>query len=143
MDAKIDGNLSGILNLMNFLIERKFLELKKFFHDSVLVPVPSIPENTLKRGFVLTHFIAEVMSSKFYVNVEKILYFKRKVKDQSGLRLTERKENLKSVFGLLRKLDKEITIVDDLYVTGTTLSEVVNCVGDRVRKAFALSAKRL
>ena len=96
----------------------------------VLVPIQSRPSAVRKRG---RRFISEVSrdaSLKFELPIHDLLLHTRTVKDQSGLHLRERWNNLEGalVVRSRQRADGKALLIDDLVTTGATLSETARAL---------------
>jgi predicted amidophosphoribosyltransferase len=95
-----------------------------------LVPIPSRSSAVRKRG---RQFIAEMTqesSHRFELPICELLTHTRKVRDQSGLHLKERWNNLNGAFVVSSKqqaLGKAL-LIDDLVTTGATLVEAARAL---------------
>ncbi|CAN2213368.1 ComFC Predicted amidophosphoribosyltransferases [Candidatus Nanopelagicaceae bacterium] len=95
-----------------------------------LVPIPSRPSAVRKRG---RHFILEVArdaSQRFDLPIRDLLGHTRTVRDQSGLHLQERRNNLEGALVVRGKerADGKALLIDDLVTTGATLSEAARAL---------------
>jgi predicted amidophosphoribosyltransferase len=95
-----------------------------------LVPVPSRPSAVRKRG---RNFISEVSieaSQIFQLPISDLLRHARAVRDQSGLDLHQRRNNLEGALVVTGKqrADGKALLIDDLVTTGATLSEAARAL---------------
>ncbi len=109
----------------------KFWELAQegINKNTVIIPVPLHKTRFLQRGFNQSELIAKELAEISGLAVNAGL-LKRHIynEPQVGLSASRRKENIKGIFSLdWRKLSdswgREIILVDDVYTTGSTLSE--------------------
>lgn len=110
------------------LKNKKELESKKI----VIIPVTTTKRRARERGFsqtnLLAHDICNSMPSKFIYGGEKIFYIR---KHKAQTEVSSKKARLKNVLGSMsvRNPDffrgKNIFIIDDVYTTGATISEVI------------------
>jgi competence protein ComFC len=92
----------------------------------ILIPIPLPPKRLRKRGYNHAKLLAEGLSQRINLKVLDALQRTRETKSQFGLKLKERKENLKDAFILDTKykiLDTNVFLVDDILTSGSTLSE--------------------
>ena len=100
-------------------------------HDcDFLVPIPSRPSAVRKRGRQFISAISEEPSFHFQLPVQELLTHTRAVRDQSGLHLQERWNNLEGAFVVTSKLHSggRALLIDDLVTTGATLSEAARAL---------------
>lgn len=93
--------------------------------DVWLVPIPSAPQNELKRGFAHTEILARKLAAKYQrLSVKNILRSKTRRLDQAGLSQRQRKENLVQAFDCRLGItsSKPLVLIDDVYTTGATMA---------------------
>jgi len=146
----IDGafcavSYKGIIKklIYNFKYKPYIADLKKFltelFYESiiqqeifqkvlkfspVLVPILLSPKRLRKKRYNHAKLLAEGLSQNLNLKLSDILQRTRETKSQFGLKLKERKENVKDVFVLNTKysiLNANVFLVDDILTTGSTL----------------------
>jgi len=111
------------------LLKIHFLLLNKRvdFSDFLFLPIPLSKRRLKWRGFNHAKEIAKELSEFFGAKVlEDVLIKTKETKPQVSLLEKERKENLKGVFKVKNPaliFDRKIVLVDDVFTTGTTLSE--------------------
>ncbi|MCA9386376.1 ComF family protein [Candidatus Dojkabacteria bacterium] len=98
--------------------------------DTTLVPIPLHWYKKNKRGFNQAELIAKhlVRLSKKSTRVIPLLTRVRNTKTQVGMKKEDRQQNLTNAFKVNPKLLKTIetdtvTLVDDVFTTGTTLEQ--------------------
>ncbi|MFA6526162.1 MAG: phosphoribosyltransferase family protein [Candidatus Buchananbacteria bacterium] len=110
---------------------QKFWQLNKTEINSnhLLIPVPLHRKRLLERGFNQSELIASELAAISGLPIEKDL-LKRAIynEPQVGMNGSRRLENIKGIFSidykaLSRSWDKEIILIDDVYTTGSTMSE--------------------
>jgi ComF family protein len=97
----------------------------------VVVPVPLHPRKLRQRGFNQSELIAQqalkfAAGSGRQVLNPRVLQRRRETQSQIGLTRHQRRENLRSAFAVPRPEEiagREILLVDDVFTTGTTVSE--------------------
>lgn len=97
-------------------------------HDllpEVIVPVPLHPSRYRERGFNQAHEIARYLAALLRLRVDaKCLVRVLPTREQSGLSLVERTQNVRGAFALARPPSaRRIALVDDVLTTGSTASE--------------------
>ncbi|SMC25169.1 comF family protein [Desulfacinum hydrothermale DSM 13146] len=91
-----------------------------------LVPVPLHPHRIRQRGFNQASVLAHRLARRTGHRVEKVLERRRKTMPQTRLSRRERLENVRGAFQVLnphRVKGRKIVVIDDVFTTGTTLSE--------------------
>jgi len=96
----------------------------------VLIPIPSRKSAARKRG---RQFISEITlpaAREFSIPIAEPLTHSRKVRDQSGLHIEERWNNLAGAFVVEKDdgLRGSAVLVDDLVTTGATLAEAARAL---------------
>ena len=96
----------------------------------LLVPIPSRPRAVRERGRQFIYEVTEPISQELNIPSAPILRHSRSVRDQSGLHLEERWNNLKGAFVVDAKQisGKRALLVDDLVTTGATLYEAAGAL---------------
>ncbi len=92
----------------------------------VLVTIPLHSKRLRLRGYNHAQLLAKGLSEKLNLPLIEILQRTKETKSQFGLKLKDRKENLKDAFILNTKykiLNTNIFLVDDILTTGSTLLE--------------------
>ena len=124
---KFGGRLSSAPPLAELL--GKSLREDGFAADSVdlLMPVPLHVKRLGQRGFNQAGILARILGKKLGLPVRFDALVREQWTDpQTRLSRRERLENVKGAFAVRRGLDvdgKRILLVDDVFTTGTTLSE--------------------
>jgi competence protein ComFC len=105
-------------------------------HFDWIVPIPLTSRKEAQRGFNQGLLLAEVVSQKLQIPLEKSLLLKKiETKPQAHLKKDKRLNNLKGAFSVSRKIEGKPTIllVDDIITTGVTVQEAARTL----RKAGA------
>lgn len=110
---------------------------KRWTKKAILIPVPLHIKKERERGYNQSFLLANEISKKLKLEViNKKLKRKKYTKPQITLTGANRKNNIKNAFtwnGKLEVEDKIVILVDDVYTTGSTLSECASVL----RKAGA------
>jgi predicted amidophosphoribosyltransferase len=93
-----------------------------------LIPIPSRPSAVRKRGRQFIEEITNLAAMKFQLPVLPILHHGKRVKDQSGLSMEERRNNLAGAFVVKaeERARGRALLIDDLVTTGATLNEAAH-----------------
>ncbi|CAB4588930.1 unannotated protein [freshwater metagenome] len=97
-----------------------------------LVPIPSRAQARRSRGRDFLAEITQGVARDFTLDCAALLRHSRKVRDQSGLSLGARRNNLAGAFVLdtrrERPIGAELLLIDDLVTTGATLLEAARAL---------------
>lgn len=99
----------------------------------VLVPVPGDPERALERGRVAQVALARALAERWELPVATCLRRVRALPRQRGLRLVERRRNVRGSVAATDPVPATVCLVDDVYTSGATADA---CAG-ALRKAGA------
>ena len=129
MGAK-ENHLELADNLISDAITHSLENLLREEWVDYLIPIPSRKSATRLRG---REFIAEMAlpaSQKLKIPIHSPLIHARRVRDQSGLDLRQRRNNLEGAFVVERVdgLYGNAVLVDDLVTTGATLLEAARAL---------------
>ncbi len=111
---------------VNFLLKNKnfFEKMKKY---DKIIPVPISQKRLKQRGYNQSELIAKEIAHMLNKKVETECLLKTKnIVEQSKLNKEDRIKNIHGVYELINKeklFDKKILLVDDIYTTGSTVSE--------------------
>jgi len=114
-------------NFQNVLNDKK---VKKW----VLVPIPLFLSRFRKRGYNQSEILAKELGKKFNLEILNLLKRVKETKTQFGLKLPERKKNIKGAFSFNKNekyqmyqkyqmKDTGVFLIDDIVTTGSTLME--------------------
>jgi ComF family protein len=140
-----DGALRGLLHLLKYeqvrpaaaVLGRLLFEAiaglgePLWAADAVVIPVPLHRRKLRQRGFNQTELIAK-MTLKRGLRKDRlslrpgVLERDRETRSQIGLTRPQRRENMRGAFVVVRPQEiagREILLVDDVFTTGTTVSE--------------------
>lgn len=95
-------------------------------HFDIITSIPLSKKSKKQRGFNQAELISKKLSKKLGIKYLNILEKCKENKPQHNLNLSERKENVKGIFRLKKKIDvsnKQILLIDDIITTGNTLAE--------------------
>jgi ComF family protein len=121
---------AGVLGRM---LAETIEDLQPLFVGSeiLVVPVPLHARKLRQRGFNQSELIARAalklkpVAPRFQMNAT-VLERRRETKSQIGLSRHQRRENIRGAFVVAKPHDvtgREILVVDDVFTTGTTVSE--------------------
>ena len=128
--AAKESQIKGADELVSGAIAHAIAEYLRRERCDFLVPIPSRASVVRKRGRQFISEMAEESSERFQLPVIELLTHTRKVRDQSGLHLQERWNNLEGAFVVTNKqqaLGKAL-LIDDLVTTGATLVEAARAL---------------
>jgi ComF family protein len=127
------GGVRPAANVLGRMLAEAIATLEpEFPADSlVLVPVPLHRTKLRKRGFNQAELIARAAMKIKPVRdrlrlCEGVLERTRETASQIGLTSHQRRENLRGAFAVVQRelvRGREVLVVDDVYTTGTTVSE--------------------
>lgn len=100
----------------------------------ILVPIPLYSSRLRTRGYNQAEILAEELGKRFKIEVLNLLTRVKDTKTQVGLKLKERRKNIKGAFELNSSLitnhsslkNLSVFLVDDIVTTGSTLVEAAN-----------------
>jgi predicted amidophosphoribosyltransferase len=128
--AAKESQIKGADELVSGAIAHGIAEYLRRESCDYLVPIPSRSTVVRKRGRQFISEMAEESSQRFQLPVIELLTHTRKVRDQSGLHLQERWNNLEGAFVVRNSqpaLGKAL-LIDDLVTTGATLVEAARAL---------------
>jgi len=88
----------------------------------VLTAVPSDVERHLRRGHHPAERLARELSGRWDIPAARLLTRTRASARQTGLRLAERRRNVRNAFAACGAVSSTVLLVDDVYTTGATVS---------------------
>jgi len=119
---ELKKDLANLIKVHFQLLDEKF-----DFSDFVLIPIPLDKKRLRWRGFNQAQEIGKELANFFKIPlISDCLVKKKSTLPQAELSEKERRENLKGVFQVQNEekiKNKKILLVDDVFTTGTTLSE--------------------
>lgn len=100
-----------------------FLE-KLVLDDFSLLVVPSHRAHLRRRGFSPMDRIARKLASQIGIPLCSSLTLAKEYHSQKELTAQQRRQNIKGAFQCDDHLPKKVLLIDDVYTTGSTISEV-------------------
>jgi ComF family protein len=123
---------AGVLGRM---LAEVIQELAAEFNDALVVPVPLHASKLRQRGFNQAEDIAKAALKQLKTPrlqlAGGVLDRRRATESQTGLTRAQRLENIRGAFSVKQseKLrDRDVVLVDDVFTTGTTVSECARIV---------------
>jgi len=120
-------------NILGRMLVEAMEDLQPLFSASeiLVVPVPLHSRKLRQRGFNQSELIARAAlklksSAVQYRLIPGLLERQRETKSQIGLSRHQRRENIRGAFVVAKPLEvkgREVLVVDDVFTTGTTVSE--------------------
>lgn len=123
----------GITSLIPYLAELIVPHWPQELLEPILVPLPSSPANTKKRGFSHTSIMAKALARRVSkASYRELLKSSRLRLDQVGLTSSERVKNLEGAFRAdLRGFHdraRPVVLVDDVLTSGASMAEAITCL---------------
>lgn len=97
----------------------------------LLVPIPLTPQRARERGFNQSLLLCRWLSKRVGVPVRDVLLKLKDTPPQASLSGQERRRNLKGAFAVgdpRAVVGRRVLLVDDVFTTGTTLSEAARAL---------------
>jgi predicted amidophosphoribosyltransferase len=95
--------------------------------------IPPDGERSLKRGHHPAERLAQELGAAWELPVESLLGRARRIEQQRGLALPQRRRNVRGAFRPLGRAPSVVVLVDDVYTTGAT----ANAAATALRKGGA------
>lgn len=95
----------------------------------ILVPIPLYSSKLKKRGYNQSEILAKELGKRFGFKTQNLLKRVKNTKSQVGLKVEERKANIKEAFSIIHNskfIIQNVMLVDDVVTTGSTLLECAN-----------------
>jgi len=109
------------------LQNESFQRLLKSSKNWVFVPIPLHSSRLRIRGYNQSEILCDELSRRFNLKTYDLLKRVKETKTQVGLKLKDRKKNIKGAFEVSSKLSgMSAFLVDDIVTTGSTLLEAAN-----------------
>ena len=123
----------GITSVIPYLADLIVPHWPQELHKPVLVPIPSSPANTKKRGFSHTSIMARALARRVTGASSRELLKSARVRlDQVGLSPSDRVKNLEGAFRAdLRGFHdrvRPVVLVDDVLTSGASVAEAIACL---------------
>jgi predicted amidophosphoribosyltransferase len=123
----------GITSVIPYLADLIVPHWPQELHKPVLVPIPSSPANTKKRGFSHTSIMARALARRVTGASSRELLKSARVRlDQVGLSPSDRVKNLEGAFradlrGFYDRA-RPVVLVDDVLTSGASVAEAIACL---------------
>jgi predicted amidophosphoribosyltransferase len=123
----------GITSLIPYLADLIVPHWPQELLRPILVPIPSSPSNTKKRGFSHTSIMAKALARRVVgASSRKFLKSARVRLDQVGLSPSDRVKNLEGAFSAdlrgFHDMARPVVLVDDVLTSGATMAEAIACL---------------
>lgn len=90
--------------------------------------VPGDPDRTLARGYRPAEALARELARAWELPLLPLLRRARRVKRQRGLRLDDRRGNVRGAFAPARSSPSRVCLVDDVYTSGATAAAAASAL---------------
>jgi ComF family protein len=127
---KYEGVLPAKKVLGRILAEAIVRFGEEFGPEVLLVPVPLHASKKRQRGFNQTEIVAgeaiKLIRNRGLHFDSTVLVRRRNTESQIGLTRHQRRENMRGAFSIVNRAavqEREVLLVDDVFTTGTTISE--------------------
>jgi predicted amidophosphoribosyltransferase len=87
----------------------------------VITYIPPDGDRSMRRGHQPAQGLARELGSRWGLEVAPLLSRARPVGRQTGLRLAERRRNMRGAFAARAQVPATVAVVDDVYTTGATV----------------------
>lgn len=128
--AAKESHLKGADLLVAEAISYSLRQWLKIERVDTLVPIPSRRSAVRKRGRQFIEEITHIVTAPIDLGIATPLHHSRQVRDQSGLKFEERRNNLEGALVVKEKPEGlgRVLLVDDLVTTGATLNEAARAL---------------
>lgn len=102
--------------------------LPRFDQPVVLVPIPTAPRNTRRRGYDHMRLAARQLARRRGLPLRSLLYRRSNAVQHFAVNAAQRRRQAKEFFGLRGAVSPDATyiLLDDIFTTGSTLREAAN-----------------
>lgn len=123
----------GVTSLIPYLADLIVPHWPQELHKPILVPIPSSPSNTKKRGFSHTSIMARALARRVTGASSRELLKSARVRlDQVGLSPSDRVKNLEGAFRAdvrgFQGRARPVVLVDDVLTSGASVAEAIACL---------------
>ncbi len=121
-------------NRLGIFLANLYLADTQLSSSSTIVPVPLHPTRIRERGYNQSHLLAEKVAEISHRELlADVVIRKKATKSQTALKHSERVANLKNAFSVVypeQLTGKSVTIIDDVFTSGTTINEMAKTLLD-------------
>ena len=116
---------TSVAHVMSYLMA-EHLQAHLEVLPEVIIPMPIHRNRLYRRGFNQTMEIAKYLGLILDIPVDyKCCQRTKQIESQTGLGISERRNNVRGVFRMLREVNyKHVAILDDVVTTGATAEEL-------------------
>lgn len=137
---KYNPYLADLRKILSDLLYESLIQNENFMRilqgskNWIFVPIPLYSSKLRFRGYNQSEILANELSKRFDFTTLNLLKRTKKTKTQVGLKLEERKKNIKGAFEINSSLitnhlsfkNTGVFLIDDIVTTGSTLLEAAN-----------------
>lgn len=130
--------ISGLGNFISSLLYESLIQNEGLMRaigkkESIFVPIPLSSKKYKQRGYNQSEILAKYLGKKFDIPVFKFLERVRETNPQLNIQKDKRREIMADAFELNQQLrsrikNKNIFLIDDVLITGSTLSEAAKII---------------
>ena len=139
---KFDGE-RAVARLLCARLAAYLTDEEPFGTIDVVTYVPMSRSDRRKRGFNQAHLLAQGIGRRIGIPARRLLLKVRKTPPQAALPASERRENLRGAFHLIRSGRGKVLLIDDIFTTGSTVEACAHTLKSGGHKeVFVLTVAR-
>ncbi len=141
LDYKFNDKSYLYKTIVNFLLKNeKFCSILQSY--DIIIPVPISKKRQKQRGYNQSELLAKEIANKIAIKYSKQCLVKTKnIIEQSKLNRQDRQKNIQGVYKLRNPYilqNKKIILLDDIYTTGSTVTECSKVLKKAQPKSIAV-----
>jgi len=139
---KFDGE-RAVARLLCVRLAAYLADEEPFGTIDVVTYVPMSRSDRRKRGFNQAHLLAQGIGRRIGISARRLLLKVRETPPQAALPASERRENLRGAFHLIRSGRGKVLLIDDIFTTGSTVEACAHTLKSGGHKeVFVLTVAR-